>query len=74
MDGSLGGSGGRSGRGDRFNGNGRLAMVRVTRRGSDEDEKNWGDNRMPTHTVKAATSLDSTTCTKSSFGGELSIK
>ena len=46
MDGSLGGSGGNSGRGDRFNGNGCLVMSSglgmVTRRGSDEDEKNWG--------------------------------
>ena len=42
MDGSLGGSGSRSGRGDGFNGNGRLAIDRVTRRGSDEDKKNWG--------------------------------
>jgi len=46
LDGSLGSSGGRSGRGDGFNGNGRLAidggLDMVTRRGSDEDEKNWG--------------------------------
>jgi len=46
LDGSLGSSGGRSGRGDGFNGNGRLAigggLDRVMRRGSDEDEKNWG--------------------------------
>ena len=42
MDGSLGGSGGRSGRGDGFNGSGCLGMGMVTRRGSDEDEKNWG--------------------------------
>ena len=46
MDGSLGSSGGRSGRGDGFNGNGRLAigggLDMVMRRGSDEDEKNWG--------------------------------
>ena len=42
MDGLLGGSGGKSGRGDGFNGNGHLAMGRVTRGGSDEDEKNWG--------------------------------
>ena len=39
LGGSLGGSGGRSGRGDGFNGNGYLAMSggldRVTRRGSD---------------------------------------
>jgi len=46
LDGSLGGSGGRSGRGDGFNSNGRLAidsgLDMVTRRGSDKDEKNWG--------------------------------
>jgi len=42
LDGSLGGSGGRSGRTDGFNGSGLLGMGRVTRRGSDEDEKNWG--------------------------------
>jgi len=42
MDGSLDGTGGRSGRGDGFNGNGYLAMGRVTRRGSNKDEKNWG--------------------------------
>jgi len=42
LDGSLGGSGGNSGRGDGFNGSGLLGMDRVTRRGSDEDEKNWG--------------------------------
>jgi len=46
LDGSLGGSGGNSGRGGGFNDNGRLAMSggldAVTRRGSDEDEKNWG--------------------------------
>ena len=39
MDGLLVGSGGRSGRGNRFNGNGRLAigrgLDRVMRRGSD---------------------------------------
>jgi len=41
---SLNGTGGRSSRGDGFNGNGRLAigLVMVTRRGSDKDEKNWG--------------------------------
>jgi len=46
LDGSLGGSGGKSGRDDGFNGSGRLAigkgLDRVTRRGSDKDEKNWG--------------------------------
>jgi len=42
LDGSLGSSGGRSGREDGFNGSGCLGMDRVTRRGSDEDEKNWG--------------------------------
>jgi len=42
LDGLLGGSSGRSGSGDRFNGNGHLGMGRVTRRGSDKDEKNWG--------------------------------
>jgi len=42
LDGSLGGSGGKSGRGGGFNGSGLLGMGRVTRRGSDEDEKNWG--------------------------------
>jgi len=42
LDGSLGSSSGRSGRGDGFNGNGHLVMDRVTRRGSDKDEKNWG--------------------------------
>ena len=42
MDGSLGSNGGRSGRDDGFNGNGLLGMGRVTRRGSDKDEKNWG--------------------------------
>ena len=46
VGGSLGSSGGRSGRGDGFNGNGCLAigsdLDRVTRRGSDKDEKNWG--------------------------------
>jgi len=40
LDGSLGGSGGKSGRGGGFNGSGLLGMV--MRRGSDEDEKNWG--------------------------------
>jgi len=43
---SLVGSGSSSGRGDGFNGNGHLAMSgglgMVTRRGSNEDEKNWG--------------------------------
>jgi len=42
LDGLLGGSGGRSGTGDGFNGNGHLAIGMVTRRGSNEDEKNWG--------------------------------
>ena len=42
LDSSLGGSGGRSGRGGGFNGSGLLDMGMVTRRGSDEDEKNWG--------------------------------
>ena len=46
LGGSLGGSSGNSGRGDGFNGNGRLALSsglgRVTRRGSNKDEKNWG--------------------------------
>ena len=46
MDGSLGGEGGRSGRDDGFNGSGCLGigegLDRVTRRGSDKDEKNWG--------------------------------
>jgi len=42
MGGSLNGIGGRFSRGDGFNGNGHLAMGRVTRRGSDKDEKNWG--------------------------------
>jgi len=37
-----GGNGGRSGREDGFNGSGCLRVDRVTRRGSDEDEKNWG--------------------------------
>jgi len=40
--GGLGGKGGNSGRGEGFNGNGRLALGGTTRRGSDEDEKNWG--------------------------------
>ena len=46
LDGSLGGSGSNSGRGDGFNGNGHLVigggLDMVMRRGSDEDEKNWG--------------------------------
>ena len=47
LDGSLGSSGGNSGRGDGFNGNGHLAMTggldRVTRRGSNEEgAKNGG--------------------------------
>jgi len=42
LDGSLGGSSGNSGRDGGFNGSGLLGMDRVTRRGSDEDEKNWG--------------------------------
>jgi len=42
LDGSLGSSSGRSGRGDGFKGNGCLVMDRVTRRGSDKEEKNWG--------------------------------
>ena len=42
LGGSLGGSGDRSGRGDWFNGNGHLAIGRVTRRGSDEGVKNGG--------------------------------
>jgi len=42
LDGSLGGKGGRSGKDGGFNGNGHLGMGRVTRRGFDEDEKNWG--------------------------------
>jgi len=46
LGGSLGGSGGNSSRGDGFNGNGCLAMSgglgMGMRRGSDEDEKNWG--------------------------------
>jgi len=42
LSGSLGGSGGRSGRGDGFNRSGHLGMDRVMRRGSDKDEKNWG--------------------------------
>jgi len=45
LDGSLGGSGGNSGKGDGFNGNGRLAgigLAMVTRRGSDEGVKNGG--------------------------------
>ena len=39
MGGSLGSSGGRAGRGDGFNGNGHLAMGRVTRRGTNGEEK-----------------------------------
>ena len=42
LDGSLGGSGGNSGRDGGFNGSGLLGVDRVMRRGSDEDEKNWG--------------------------------
>jgi len=42
LDGSLGGSGGSSGRGDGFNGSGRLVLGMATRRGSDEEEKNEG--------------------------------
>jgi len=46
VGGSLGSSGGNSGRGSGFNGSGHLAMNggldEVTRRGSDKDEKNWG--------------------------------
>ena len=42
LDGSLGSSSGKSGRGGGFNDSGLLDMGRVTRRGSDEDEKNWG--------------------------------
>jgi len=45
LDGSLGHSGGSSGRGDGFNGNGRLAgsdLGVVMRRGSDEEAKNGG--------------------------------
>jgi len=42
----MGGSGGNSGRGNGFNGSGRLVMGGgldvVMRRGSDEDEKIWG--------------------------------
>jgi len=44
--GGLGGNSGNSGRGNGFNGNGRLTLSggfgTVTRRGSNEDEKNWG--------------------------------
>jgi len=39
---SIGGSGGRSGRGDGFNGNGSLVIGRVTRRESDKGVKNRG--------------------------------
>jgi len=45
LDGSLGGSGGSSGRGDGFSGSGRLTggdLVMVMRRGSDEGAKNGG--------------------------------
>ena len=45
LDGSLGSSGGSSGRGDGFNGSGRLVIGldgRVMRRGSDEGAKNGG--------------------------------
>jgi len=46
LDDSLGSSSGSSGRGDRFNGNGHLAMSggldRVTRRGSNKGVKNGG--------------------------------
>ena len=42
MDGLLGGSGGNSGRGDGFNGSGHLVLGIVTRRGSEEEEKNGG--------------------------------
>ena len=42
LDGSLGGSSGNSGRDGGFNGSGLLGVGRVTRRGSDKDEKNWG--------------------------------
>jgi len=42
LDGSLGGSSGSSGRGDGFNGNGRLALGMMMRRGSDEGVKNGG--------------------------------
>jgi len=42
LGGSLGGSNDNSGRGDGFNGNGHLAIGRVTRRGSDEGAKNGG--------------------------------
>jgi len=46
LGGSLGSNGGNSGRGDGFNGNGRLAMSgvlgRMTRRGSDGEVKNGG--------------------------------
>ena len=46
LGGSLGGNGGNSGRGDGFNGSGRLALSdglgMVMRRGSDEEVKNGG--------------------------------
>ena len=42
LDDSLGGNGGKSGKTGGFNGSGRLGVGRVTRRGSDKDEKNWG--------------------------------
>jgi len=42
LDGSLDGSGGKSGRDGGFGGSGLLDVGRVTRRGSDKDEKNWG--------------------------------
>jgi len=42
LGGSLGGSGSKSGTDDRFNGNGHLALGRVTRRGSDKGKKNGG--------------------------------
>jgi len=42
LDGSLGGNGGSSGRGDGFNGSGHLVLGLVTRRGSNKEEKNWG--------------------------------
>jgi len=42
LGGSLGGSSGSSGRGDGFNGNGRLALGMMMRRESDEGGKNGG--------------------------------
>jgi len=42
LNGSLGGNGGKSGKDGGFGGSGLLDMGRVMRRGSDEDEKNWG--------------------------------